>query len=251
MKIVAFELYTVDLPGTRTFYTRQLGLPIVAESTETLTVQVGWTRLTFRAVDEPVAPYHFAINVPVGMLEVCLHSYPLNYLTTNGQEIIELPTWRARASFFHDNNGNLVKFISRNDLSLFNPNLTVDDLFQGISEVGIATECTPTTTRQLMQRFGLPTFRRFAPSPELALLGNDAGLVTVAQVGHPWPFTHTPAAMNHCQVTFEAEPGCPAQTLYCYGVNQLPVSLGKPLFVGTEYIRSKARSIHSMSVFAG
>lgn len=250
MKIIAIELYTADLAGTRKFYTQQLGLSIVSESVDSLTLQVGWTQLTFRAVDKPTAPYHFAITVPTDMLEVCLHGYPLDYLTILGQEIIEIPDWRARSCYFRDNNGNLLKFVARRDLAWFDPNFTMNDLFQGITEMGIATECVPTTTRQLMNRFGLPLYRRFIPTLESSVLGNDAGLLSIVQTGTNWPFTKMAASMNHCQVTFETEPGCSTQTLYCYGINQWPVSTGKPLFVGTEYIRAMAQSLHAQSAFA-
>ncbi|GAB3955995.1 hypothetical protein GCM10028805_44520 [Spirosoma harenae] len=250
MKIIAIELYTADLIGTRSFYTRQLGLPIISESVDSLTLQVGWTLLTFRTVDKPTAPYHFAITVPTDMLEVCMHCYPLNYRSIQGQEIVEMAEWRTRACYFRDNNGNLLKFVTKRELTWFDPNFTMNDLFQGITEMGIASECVPTTTRQLMDRFGLPLFRRFLPTLETSILGNETGLLSIVQTGTNWPFTQTSASMNHCQITFEVEPGGSAQSLYCYGINQWPVSTSKPLFVGTHYIRAMAQSLHSQPSFA-
>lgn len=73
MKPLDLELYTADLVGTRLFYARQLSLPVLTSSEYHLTVLVGWTRLTFRLIDQPVTPYHLAINVPRGSLEVIMY----------------------------------------------------------------------------------------------------------------------------------------------------------------------------------
>ncbi|QJW88317.1 VOC family protein [Spirosoma taeanense] len=230
MRFLDIELYTADPAGTRAFYTQQLGLPIVAESSDYLTLQVGWTRLTFRAVTESVAPYHLAINVPSGTLEVCMHWYQLDYIDTQapGQTIAEFPSWRARSTYFYDNNGNLLEFIARNDLSLDSPNLTLGDLFQCISEIGIATECVSETARQLIQRFGIGPFAKSVQLPDFMAMGDDNGLLILSKVGRNWLFTDTPAALNYCRIKFERTPGCQLQTLLGYDINQMPIGYQVP-----------------------
>lgn len=225
MKFLDIDLYTADPEGTRHFYTKQLGLDILDESTDQLTLQIGWTRLTFRAVPSPVAPYHFAINVPASTLEVCMHCYPFDYLDTQatGKVIAEFPAWGARACYFYDNNGNLLEFIGRNSLPLDNPNLTIGDLFQGISELGMGTENVPLATRQLRNQFGVPQFNRSTPMSDFNAVGDDNGLFIFSQVGRNWLFTNTPAALNYCRVTFETEPNGALQTLCSYDINQTPV----------------------------
>ncbi|MBD2752536.1 VOC family protein [Spirosoma validum] len=215
MKLLTIELETADPVGTRKFYTQQLDLPIVAESAESLTVQVGWTQLTFRSVPGPVAPYHFAINVPSGMLELCMHWFSLNYMDTQspGQTIAEFPDWKARSAYFLDNNGNILEFIARRDLPYIDANLTVGDLFQCISELGIVTPCVVKTSYQLSKHFGVKRFSKSKPMHDFAALGDDNGLFIVSKENRTWLFTNTPAVVNNYRVTFESEPGGPLQTL--------------------------------------
>ncbi|WP_420149406.1 VOC family protein [Spirosoma sp.] len=215
MKLLTIELETANLTATREFYTRRLDLPIVDESADSLTLQVGWTQLIFRSVAYPVAPYHFAINVPSGMLEMCMYWFSLDYMDTQaqGQTIAEFPAWRARSAYFFDNNGNILEFIARHDLPSVDSNLTAEDLFQGISELGIVTPCVVKTTYQLSKHFGVKPFSKSKPMHDFAALGDDNGLFIVSKENRNWLFTNVPAAINNYHVTFEPEPGGAIQTL--------------------------------------
>lgn len=215
MKLLTIELDTPNLKGTQTFYTQQLGLPVVAESTNSFTLQVGWTQLTFRAVSKPVAPYHFAINVPAGMLELCMHWFAFDYLDTQAcnQKIAEFRDWRARSAYFLDNNGNILEFITRHDLPPADSNMTDQDLFQGISEIGIVTPCVTSASRQLGEQFGVTPFYKSKPMPDFAAMGDDNGLFIISKVSRKWLFTDIPATLNNYQVTFQLTSGGPVQTL--------------------------------------
>jgi catechol 2,3-dioxygenase-like lactoylglutathione lyase family enzyme len=224
MKFLAIDLYTNDPVRTRAFYTQQLGLPIVSESPSHLTLRIGWTHLTFWAVNVPVAPYHLAINVPRGALEVCMYYYGFDYLDTQatGQTVAEFPDWNARASYFYDNNGNLLEFIGRANLPLDDPNLTINDLFQGVSEVGIATEDVTLTTCRLAAQYGIEQFSRSVPKTDFNAVGNDDGLFILSRVGRKWLFSETEAQLNYCRVVFLNEPTGQVHTLHSYEVNRIP-----------------------------
>jgi catechol 2,3-dioxygenase-like lactoylglutathione lyase family enzyme len=226
MKILDIELYTTDLDSTRFFYVRRLGLPILSRSASHLTVLVGWTRLTFRLVDQPVAPYHFAINVPRGSLDVIMYYFDLEYIATQapGKTIADFPSWRARACYFYDSVGNLLEFIARTDLYLDDPNLTFSDLFQGVSEIGIATEDVAHTTRQIQGSFAIQQFDKTAPTSDFNALGDDNGLFILSRVGRNWLFSDTPAGLNYCRVEFSN--GSDVQVMYSYEVNRLPKGKG-------------------------
>lgn len=225
MKILEIDLYTPDLEATRLFYVRQLGLPVLSRSASHLTILVGWTRLTFRQVALPVAPYHLAINVPRGSLEVVMYYFDLDFLATQSpcKTVADFPGWRARACYFYDSVGNLLEFIARTDLPLDDPNLTFNDLFQGVSEIGLATEDVAHTTLQLQQRFGLPQFSRTAPAPDFNAIGDDNGLFVVAQVGRKWLFSDTPAGLNYCRVRFTNGDDDAVQELHSYEINTRPI----------------------------
>lgn len=235
MKLLALDLYTSDLVATRHFYTRRLGLPMLSSSAYHLTVLVGWTHLTFRSVCQPVTPYHIAINVPRGSLEVIMYYFDLAYLDTQtpgestlvestpGKTIADFADWRARACYFYDNNGNLLEFIARTDLPLDDPNLTIDDLFQGVSEIGIGTEDVAHTAEQIRRRFGIQSFARSAPMPDFTALGDDNGLFILSKVGRRWLFSDTPAGLNYCRMQFTNGPEEVVHELYSYEVNTMPV----------------------------
>ncbi|WP_020601620.1 VOC family protein [Spirosoma spitsbergense] len=225
MKILELDLYTPDLEATRLFYVQRLGLSVLARSADSLTVRIGWTQLTFRSVCQPVNPYHIAINVPRGSLEVIMHYFDLDYLDTQqpGKTIADFPDWRARACYFYDGTGNLLEFIARTDLPLDNPNLTINDLFQGVSEIGLATEDVACTSEQIQERFAVPQYDKSTPMPDFNALGDDNGLFILSRVGRKWLFSATPAGLNYCRVRFLNGPDRSSQELYFYEVNRLPI----------------------------
>lgn len=209
----------------RLFYVGKLGLPLLAHSASQLTVLVGYTYLTFRFVDQPVAPYHVAINVPRDSLDVLMYYYDLNYLPTQepGQTIVYFPDWRAKACYFYDPCGNLLEFIARTDLNLDNPNLTFQDLFQGVSEIGLPTQDVAYTTSEIQRRFRVEQFGKTTPKPDFNALGDDNGLFILAQQGRTWLFSNTQADLNYCRVQFTTGTDEAVQQLYSYEVNQLPI----------------------------
>jgi catechol 2,3-dioxygenase-like lactoylglutathione lyase family enzyme len=223
MNLHRLDLYTADPVRTRAFYTQRLRLPIVSESATHLTLQAGRTRLTFRAVSQPVAPYHLAFNVPVGSLERAQQVFGLTYLSTHvpGQNLAHFSDWRAWAGYFYDETGNLLEFIERHDLR---PEPTATGGFiECVSEIGIATEDVPYTARVLSRQYGVPLFGKATPRFDFTALGDDSGLFVLSQVGRKWLFTDTPAALNYCRVTFEARPGAELQTLSSHEINALPI----------------------------
>lgn len=228
MKILDIDLYTTDLDSIRLFYVRKLGLPVLSRSASHCTVLIGWTSLTFRLVDQPVAPYHLAINVPRGSLEVIMYYFDLDYLDTQapGKTIADFPDWRARACYFYDGVGNILEFIARTDLNLEDPNLTFPELFQGVSEIGMATEDVAHTTAEIQRRFGIGAFGKSQPATDFNALGDDNGLFIVSKAGRNWLFTDTPAGLNFCRIGFVSEPEGKLQELYSYEVNRLPIGKG-------------------------
>lgn len=228
MKLLDIELYTNDLEAIGLFYVRRLGLPVLSRSASELTVLIGWTRLTFQQVAFPVAPYHLAINVPRGSLEVIMYYFDLDYLPTQAPDkpIADFPDWRATACYFYDSVGNLLEFIARTDLPLDNPNLTINELFQGVSEVGIATEDVAYTAEQIQRRCGVPQFDKTIPKRDFNALGDDNGLFILSEVGRNWLFTKTPANLNYCRVRFTNTDETTVWEVRSFEINQLPIGKG-------------------------
>lgn len=192
MKITRLELETNNLPIMQSFYAHQLGLPLRSYTYWSATFQVGWTELTFRQTDEPTEPYHFALNVPLYSLEQYSLWYDVPYLDAGspGNRIAHFPTWKARASYFQDPDGNLVEFIERRDAGYAAP---AAGYFQGISEIGLATDNVAAATAYLAEQFGLRQFAKSRPLADFNAVGDDYGLLILAQTNRPWLFTNLPA----------------------------------------------------------
>jgi catechol 2,3-dioxygenase-like lactoylglutathione lyase family enzyme len=203
MKITRLELETSNLSAIRQFYTKQLCLPIIKQTADSITFQLGWSELVFGQTDRLVAPYHFAINVPLYSLEQYSLWYDVPYIDTAapGCRIAQFPDWKARASYFRDPAGNLVEFIERRDAGY------ADGFFQGISEIGLVADDVPAFASQLMTDYPLAVFAKSQPRPDFTVLGDDYGLLILARTNRPWLFTNIPASPGRCQVTFTDQYG--------------------------------------------
>ena len=59
------RLPTVSISGTKQVYNQRLGLPVADESSDQISFSLtAFTRLSFFLSDKPLAPVHFAIQVP-------------------------------------------------------------------------------------------------------------------------------------------------------------------------------------------
>ena len=63
MRIQELSLHTRHLAAQKDFYHTALGLPLLAETTASFTLQVGATRLCFQEAQQDVL-YHVALTIP-------------------------------------------------------------------------------------------------------------------------------------------------------------------------------------------
>ncbi len=203
MKITRLELETNKLASIKQFYSRQLGMPIVSQNHWSITFRVGWSELVFWQTENVEKPYHFAINIPLYSLEQYLMWYDVPYIDAGSRtcKIAQFPKWKARASYFFDPMGNVVEFIERYDAGY------ADGFFQGISEIGLATDDVTTATDYLADEYGVSQFAKSQPLPDFNAVGDDYGLLILAQTNRPWLFTNVPAAPAHCRVEFSDQSG--------------------------------------------
>ncbi|WP_198174994.1 VOC family protein [Spirosoma arboris] len=203
MIITHLELETNQLVSLHQFYTHQLGLAILQQTATQITFQLGWSKLTFRQTNQPVAPYHFAINIPLYSLEQYELWYDVPYIDTvsPGCRIANFPDWKARASYFRDPAGNLVEFIERKDAGY------TKGYFQGISEIGLVADDVTTLAASLLDDYPVSLFAKSQPRTDFTVLGDDYGLFILAQTNRPWLFTNIPASSGYCRVEFTDQYG--------------------------------------------
>lgn len=111
-----FRLNTVSLDGVRQFYNGLLGLPVAFESDREAAFQVTpFTTLTFEEAYEPVAPAHFAFQVPYSSF-----SEVIGYLKNEARiPLLRRPDGSETEddgtlanAYFRDGDGHLLEVIS-------------------------------------------------------------------------------------------------------------------------------------------
>ena len=101
--------------------------------------------------------------------------------------------WNAQSFYFFDNNGNLLELICRYDLPNSSQNPFDAASFLRISEIGISTDSVADLAEQLRQQYHLLPFSKQQVMPAFAALGDEEGLLILAQQGRNWFPTSKPA----------------------------------------------------------
>lgn len=196
MRMTDLRVATRDVTAQRAFYAGTLGLPVVEETADAITLQVGATRLTFEAMtawDELV--YHIAFSIPRNKLaaakEWLATRAPL--LTTDGRDEFDSASWDARMVYFHDPAGNILECIARRTLlndraGPFGPR----DLLS-VSEIGLPVDDVPARAAALGDALGIAAYKDH--SAAFAPLGDEQGLLIVVKAGRPWFPTATRAVV--------------------------------------------------------
>ena len=150
MKIKELIIYTDKLNEQLDFYVHVLELQLLNRTSHSGSLKIGSSILTFK-FHENVAPYHFAFNIPSNTEEDALNwlKKRLQILTFEDNEIIDFQTWNARSIYFYDKDINIVEFISRKNLKIYNNERFSSGSILNISEVGLATTQIEKTYREL------------------------------------------------------------------------------------------------------
>lgn len=203
MNIKEISIYTNDIVQTTAFYTTKLQLPILRQSSNSISFQAGTSVLTFEqqtAITHPV--YHFAFNITPDLLEEAiawLQQITTLLPVTADSHIATFDNWNAHAVYFFDNNGNLLELIARHDLPKEANTLTIIN----ISEIGIAAAAVPAYADQLISTWHLPVFAKQPRMEAFTALGDDNGLLIIAAQGRNWFPTQIPAQPFPATVTIE------------------------------------------------
>ena len=144
MNLDHIEILSHDLNATKRFYEQALGLTIVSQDAESLTIKIGSSLLTFKdGTAKPKAVYHLAFNIPQNKLSEAIE-WSENRIELIKQEeavlIANFESWNANAVYFYDNNGNLLEFIARKDLDNAKTEAFSSNQLLNISEIGIVTD---------------------------------------------------------------------------------------------------------------
>src|SRR5690348_16233864 len=146
MFIQSLHLHTNDLTATKEFYAELLQVPVIKESEKNISFAFGHTALYFHASLENKPFYHVAFSIPNNKLEEARQwiSDKTAILPYSEKEMIaNFAGWNAKAFYFHDNNENILEFITHYDLKTSSTQPFSTALITGVCEIGITVEDVP------------------------------------------------------------------------------------------------------------
>jgi catechol 2,3-dioxygenase-like lactoylglutathione lyase family enzyme len=186
-------LSSAPLAKMKEFYHQALGLSVVDEQPERLSIAAGTTRVTFvkAGADDGKPFYHFAFNIPENKVAAAWRwqkeRSPLLPIPSRlrdpkyPDDVVDYSHWNAHSVFFFDPAGNVVEYIGRHDLK----NAAPGDFGSGdilyASEIGLIVDDVPATASQLKDVVGVDQYR--GGSDQFTALGDERGLLLVMKRG--------------------------------------------------------------------
>ncbi len=198
-RILALELLTsAPLAAMKEFYGGALGLRVLEERDDRLTIGAGRTPITFVAVGPGVARpfYHFAFNIPENKLLAArawqLERSPLMPIPERlrdpayPDDVVDFRHWNAHSIFFLDPGGNVVEYIARHDLRNAAPGPFGSEDILYASEIAFVVDDVPATALTLRGVVGVEQYR--GADDRFTAIGDARGLLLVVRRGRTLNF---------------------------------------------------------------
>ncbi len=207
MRIQELSLQTRHLADQKDFYRTTLGLPFLAETTASFTLQAGATRLHFQDAQQDML-YHIAFTIPRNTFTEAkswLHKH-VSLLRKNSEDEFFFATINARSLYFCDAANNILEFIVHYDLDHetegpFGPTRVLH-----VSEVGLPVEDVLAQVSLLKENLDIEPYGGLV-SEEFAFMGDIYGQLVVVKIGRPWqPAETLLAAVSPMQLTMSGKP---------------------------------------------
>lgn len=155
MRIKTLTLYSNDLESQKSFYQHTLGFNLAEETNDFFSVDIGWTKLTFKKSDE-THHYHYCFLIPANKLDETYKWFEgrMDIIKNSETSIFSFEDWNARSFYFYDGNRNLAECIVRYDLTFESGgDFTINDLLC-INEIGSPTKNIQKTNQMLESSIG-------------------------------------------------------------------------------------------------
>lgn len=152
MHFETITIYSAALETTRKFYRDTLDFPIVEESDEFFTLEIGSTLFSIRQAPLGETPfYHFAFDVPSNQFEEAKNwiKERVSLTKNEGLDEVYFQTIDAKSIYFEDPSGNIVEWICRLSDS---PSSSVSfhpSLLQKVSEMSLVVHDKLAAAEQL------------------------------------------------------------------------------------------------------
>ncbi|GHF34217.1 catechol 2,3-dioxygenase-like lactoylglutathione lyase family enzyme [Deinococcus metalli] len=188
MHLDHLTLHARDLGAQRDFYAGTLGLNLLEDTPQHVTVQVGASRVTFVHDPAHAAFSHFALDIPrtlVDGAQAWLGARVLLLADADGRTCFgPNARWNTTNVYFDDPAGNIVEFIARHDrphdhAGFFGPQHVLH-----LSEYGVVVRDVPAAVRRLGEERGIFPFN--GQSDTFTAVGSHDGMLIVVPAGRGW-----------------------------------------------------------------
>jgi catechol 2,3-dioxygenase-like lactoylglutathione lyase family enzyme len=196
MQIRELKLATPALNQQYDFYARVFDFPVLEETPDRFTLQVGASQLTFTHTTTPAGIAHFAFNIPKNQFPTAkqwLQARTPLLKDANGTDAFFSDGWNAHMLYFTDPDGNILELIARHTLPSTSERPFSGQSIMNISEIGVATEDVPAQVAAIEARIGATVYRG-PGSDSFTPVGDEEGLFIVVKRRRTWfPDTGIPA----------------------------------------------------------
>lgn len=206
MRIQQLTLYTRRLSEQKTFYQSILGLPLLAETSTSFSIQAGTTRLHFQETAQDVL-YHLAFTIPRNLFSEAKSwlKEHLTLLNDEGKDEFFFEFINARSLYFLDAEDNILEFIVHYNLTEETEGSFHPTNILRLSEIGLPIEDVLAQVAVLQEKLAIEPYGGPA-SPGFAFMGDIYGQFVVVKAGRPWlPTKDVLAAVAPVQVTINGQ----------------------------------------------
>ena len=207
MHIQELSLQTRHIADQKDFYCTTLGLPLLAETTASFTLQAGATRLRFQEVQQDVL-YHVAFAIPRNTFSEA-KSWLRNYVSLLRKKSADeffFATPNARSLYFCDAANTILELIVHYDLEHETEGPFGPAQMLHVSEVGLPVEDVLAQVSLLREKLAIEPYGGLV-SEEFAFMGDMYGQLVVVKIGRPWqPAETLLAAVAPMQLTMSGKP---------------------------------------------
>lgn len=209
MEILKLVLQSENFEKTLKFYQEKLGFELLSRNMNQVAFQVGSSELVFeKETTGSASSYHFAFLIPNHSIEFALQwlsEKDIKILNSDSGPIVNFENWKAKSVYFEDAHGNILEFISREDLHI---DLIGDFSTQsilGINEIGVVTDSPLKMAEKINAISGLDYFTKGPKDTDFLAMGDDSGLLVISKKGRNWYPTKSPSKPSRIRFEIEVE----------------------------------------------
>ncbi|QIH33420.1 hypothetical protein [Sphingobacterium sp. DR205] len=192
MHLKEVSLLATEIELLYEFYIKLLGFPSLYKSSEFISLKIGSSILNFSLNNNEKHLYHFAIEIPINLLEksaLWLQKKGLNLVKPSGKStiIVHHEVWNAYSIYFYDVLGNLIEFIVRVDNNIFSDadHFGPDEIVR-LSEVGTGVQDPVSSAEFLTKHFDVKIYDNGPQNKAFVCIGDSNGLLILSKTDRLW-----------------------------------------------------------------